>query len=627
MNTIFSIAMYKITLGLLLLLSAVLNAQFTNVMVNTPSTTDAEEVAIAVNVTNPAYVAAGANISYFFSSSNSGTSWTQKRMNSTLGVWGDPCLLYDHNGYLYFGHLSNPVSGYWIDRIVVQRSTDNGTTWNDGAGIGYRSPKNQDKEWLAVDMHSPLCKGNLYVSWTEFDNYGSTAGTDSSRILFSKSTDKGLSWNTPVLVSDRSGDCVDEDNTVEGAVPTVGPNGEIYISWAGPLGLMFDKSTNGGASFGTDKFISTIPGGWDFAIPGIYRANGLPITLCDTSRLATRGNIYVLWGDQRNGTDNTDVFISRSTDGGNSWSAAMKVNQDNSGRQQFFPWMTIDQTTGFLYVVYYDRRNTTGNATDVYVSRSTDGGLTFQDFKVSNSSFTPSSSVFFGDYTNIAAFNRKIYPIWMRLDNSTLSVYTALITDTTRVVPVELTSFSAVPSENGVRLNWQTASETNCRAFNIQRCSSEQMYLTEGAGKWKTIGTVSGHGTVATVSSYIFEDREVASGEYYYRLQQMDFDGSAHYSDQVNAAVSNSNANLLYQNFPNPASVYTIVAFKLKSEMNTGIEIYNQLGKLVSTKNFGLQSAGKHEINIDISDLSSGVYYYKLLNAGGSELRKMAIVK
>ena len=252
--------------------------------------------------------------------------------------------------------------GYFIDRIVVQKSTDNGLTWDDGKGIGLNSPKNQDKEWLAVDLSNDKYKNNLYVSWTEFDSYNSPNPMDSSRILFSRSVDHGESWSEPVKVSDRSGDCLDSDSTDEGAVPTVGPNGEIYLSWAGPNGIMFDKSTDGGQSFGKDIFVTNQPGGWDFNVPGIFRCNGLPITACDTSHSAYRGNIYINWSDQRNGTSNTDVFIIKSTDGGKTWGSVIKVNDDKTDRQQFFTWMTIDQTTGYIYVVFYDRRNTTGTA-------------------------------------------------------------------------------------------------------------------------------------------------------------------------------------------------------------------------------------------------------------------------
>ncbi len=79
-------------------------------------------------------------------------------------------------------------------------------------------------------MHSPQFKGNVYVTWTEFASYGSSNPNDSSRIKFSRSTDKEITWSNAITISDRSGDCIDSDNTVEGAVPCVGPNGEIYVS-------------------------------------------------------------------------------------------------------------------------------------------------------------------------------------------------------------------------------------------------------------------------------------------------------------------------------------------------------------------------------------------------------------
>lgn len=406
-------------------------AQYPNVRISSPSSTNPEEVSIAINPVNPLNLAAGANITYYYYSTNGGLNWTQGNLSSTYGVWGDPCVIFDHLGNLYYSHLSNPPSpGYWIDRIVVQKSTNGGATWTAGVGIGHNPPvKNQDKEWLAADMTGSPYRGNIYMSWTEFDNYGSSNTADSTRILFSRSTDAGTTWSTPLRISDHGGDCIDEDNTVEGAVPAVGPNGEIYTAWSGPLGIMFDKSLNGGVTWGADVFVSSQPGGWDFAVSGIYRANGLPITSCDVSNSPYRGNIYVSWSDQRNGLTDTDVFLIRSTDGGQTWGPTRRVNNDLTTRDQFFNWMTIDQTTGYLYVVFYDRRNTLGNNTDVYVARSTDGGETFSNFTVSQSSFNPTSNIFFGDYTNIAALNGKVYPIWMRLDGSNLSVWTALITD------------------------------------------------------------------------------------------------------------------------------------------------------------------------------------------------------
>ncbi len=411
----------------------ILAAQYPNVRVSKVGSNDPEEVTIAINPTNPQNLVAGANISYFYYSTDGGQTWAEGRLSSSLGVWGDPSVIFDAQGNAYFGHLSNPVNGYWIDRIVVQKSTFGGAFWTDGAGIGLNPPKNQDKEWLAADLTDSQFKNNIYVAWTEFDRYNSSNPLDSTRILFSRSTDFGSTWSRPVRVSDHGGNALDGDDTVEGAVPAVGPNGEVSISWAGPLGIMFDKSVDGGVTFGTDIFVTDQPGGWDLSVPGVYRCNGLPVTACDISDSPYRGHIYVLWADQRNGVDNTDVFLIKSVDGGETWGAPKRVNDDDKVAHQFFPWISVDPLTGLVWIAFYDRRNTSGNATDVYVARSADGGESFENFPVSKSSFTPQQDVFFGDYINIAARDGMVYPIWMRMDGTNLSVWAAIIKDTTTV--------------------------------------------------------------------------------------------------------------------------------------------------------------------------------------------------
>ena len=397
-----------------------------------------EEPSIMVSSKNPKYIVAGANIRNAYYSSDTGRTWTSQQISSpALGVWGDPAIICDTNGVFYFFHLSDPAGPAWIDQIVCQSSTDNGITWNPGVGIGLNGSKAQDKQWAVVNKTT----NTIYITWTQFDVYGSSNPNDSSIIRFSRSSDGGGTWTTPIRINQKSGNCIDSDSTVEGAVPAIGPNGEIYVAWAGPDGLIFDKSLDGGTTWmATDKIITSMPGGWDFDVPGISRANGLPITLCDISNGPNRGTIYVNWSDQRNGTADTDVWLVKSTNGGTTWSAPIRVNNDAAGKQQFFTWMTIDQRNGYLYFVFYDRRSYADNQTDVYMARSTDGGNTFVNFKISATPFVPVPSVFFGDYSNLSVEKGIIRPMWTRLDNGNLSVWTALID--TAVIPGTVTGIN-----------------------------------------------------------------------------------------------------------------------------------------------------------------------------------------
>lgn len=379
------------------------------------------EPSIMLNPKQPKYMVAGANINSCYISSDTGRTWQRQSLSSSFGVWGDPTIAVDTAGHFYFFHLSNPPAGSWIDRIVCQKSTDNGKTWSNGTFTGLNGTKAQDKQWYAIDPKT----NHIYLTWTQFDKYDSTNPADSSHILFSKSVDAGKTWTKAKRINTIGGDCLDSDNTVEGAMPAIGPNGEVYVAWVGPNGLVFNKSLDGGQTWlEKEQIITSVPGGWDMTIPEISRCNGLPITVCDLSNGPNRGTIYINWSDQRNGLSNTDIWLIKSTDGGATWSAPIKVNNDNSNKHQFFTWMAIDQTNGNLYFVFYDRRNYSNFQTDVYLAISTDGGNTFINKRISESPFTPNANIFFGDYTNIVAHNNIVRPIWTRLHNGELSVWT-----------------------------------------------------------------------------------------------------------------------------------------------------------------------------------------------------------
>jgi len=382
------------------------------------------EISVCLDEKNPEILLAGANIYSLFRSVDGGLSWSRKEQASSYGVWGDPVILQDTTGSFYHFHLSRVPDGNFIDRIVCQRSDDGGKSFNDGSYFGLNGSKAQDKPWAAVNPAT----NEIYVTWTQFDKYDSKDPNDRSNILFSKSTDRGETWSEPIKVNSIDGNCLDDDNTVEGAVPAVGPEGEIYVAWSGPNGLVFNRSFDNGENWEKkERRISDLPGGWNIDIPGIYRVNGMPITKCDLSNGPNRGTIYVNWADQRNGSDNTDIFISMSKDQGETWSEPLKVNQDTSKNHQFFTWMDIDQTNGNLWFVYHDRRNHGDTGTDVYVAVSQDGGHSFKEAKISESPFYPSPEIFFGDYNTIAAHGNVVRPAWTRLEGNDISVRTAIL--------------------------------------------------------------------------------------------------------------------------------------------------------------------------------------------------------
>jgi hypothetical protein len=418
-------------LALAVLLSVMhASGQPANVRISPPGT-DPEEVTIAINPANPDNMVAGANLRYFFWSTDAGRTWTTGEQPP--GTWGDPCVIFDKGGRAYMANLT-----YGWDAITVRTSDDGGQTWSAGVKLygpstpmarpgGLYQSSLQDKEWLVADMSGGPYDGTIYASWTDFTLYGSSEPKDSSVIVFSRSMDRGATWEPFVRVSDKAGDAVDSDNTMEGAVPATGPDGEVYVAWAGPEGLYFDRSFDGGRTFGTDRIIEQQPGGWDIEIAGISRCNGLPVTLADVSQSPFRGTIYVNWLDSRLG-DN-DVWVMRSTDRGDTWSTPVRVNDDAraNGREQFFTWATVDPVTGDVVVVFYDRRGYATDSTDVYLARSTDGGRSFVNERISSSAFLPRAMTFFGDYNGIAAWNGRIRPIWTRLNEDALSIHTALI--------------------------------------------------------------------------------------------------------------------------------------------------------------------------------------------------------
>jgi hypothetical protein len=396
------------------------------------SSFDPSEPSIAIDPTNPKRMVAGSILNNVYKSEDGGITWDHDVLKSSHGVYGDPTIVASPSGEFYFLHLGDPENKGWrserlLESIVIQQLKEKKIScqrncWTDGIAIGTNAPKDQDKQWATTSKDG----SEIFVTWTEFDKYESKEPSDHSRILFSKGKKGETSFSKPIAISDVLGGCLDDDNTVEGAVPAAGINNEVYVAWAHQENIYFNKSLDGGNTWmPKSKVVMSIPGGWNQDIPGVYRANGMPILLSDLSQGPNRGNLYLCWSDERN--NDVDVFVSSSKDGGEHWTEAVRVNNDKTNTHQFFPWMTVDVVTGNLYAVFYDRRNYTDYNTDVYLASSTDAGKTWTNERISEKPFVTNASVFLGDYNNISAVNGVVRPIWTRIDEFRTSVWIALI--------------------------------------------------------------------------------------------------------------------------------------------------------------------------------------------------------
>lgn len=189
-------------------------------------------------------------------------------------------------------------------------------------------------------------------------------------------------------------------------------------------------------------------------------------------------------------------------------------------------------------------------------------------------------------------------------------------------LPVELTSFiHNIFDKRNVKLLWKTISEQNNAGFDIERTYSSK-------DEWVKIGFIEGKGTTNNTSNYSFEDRNLSSGSYKYRLKQIDYNGNYTYfelNDEV--IISNPMKFDISQNYPNPFNPVSKVNFDLPEDAFVSIIIYDMTGRNVKTVYNQFTTAGYHTAVIDASSLTSGVYFYKFSTPGFSKVMKMVVIK
>jgi len=186
--------------------------------------------------------------------------------------------------------------------------------------------------------------------------------------------------------------------------------------------------------------------------------------------------------------------------------------------------------------------------------------------------------------------------------------------------PVELSSFTALLANNKVNLNWKTATEVNNYGFEVQKSADNST--------WDKIGFVQGSGNSNSPKEYSYTDKlSSLNGKFYYRLKQMDNDGTTSFSKVVEVENLRPSTFDLRQNYPNPFNPSTVIKYQIPVDTQVTLKVFNVLGNVVATVVDGFRTAGEYSVNFNGSGLSSGVYFYKLEADNFSATKKFMLMK
>ncbi len=191
-------------------------------------------------------------------------------------------------------------------------------------------------------------------------------------------------------------------------------------------------------------------------------------------------------------------------------------------------------------------------------------------------------------------------------------------------LPVTLSSFTASVNKNTVLLAWRTETELNNSGFSLERIS-----ITGGnTNEWKPVAFITGNGTTSEPQNYTYVDRYLSSGNYGYRLKQIDFNGNFEYFDLGSqVTISKPIDFALGQNYPNPSNPASNISFQIPADGIVTLKIYNSIGQEIQTLTDEFKVAGFYTVSFSGGNLASDVYYYKLTSGNFSGVKKMIVVK
>jgi predicted GH43/DUF377 family glycosyl hydrolase len=216
-------------------------------------------------------------------------------------------------------------------------------------------------------------------------------------------------------------------------------------------------------------------------------------------------------------------------------------------------------------------------------------------------------------------FKEDTLKMWYSANNGSLWQIGLAISAPFIPVPVELISFTSTSNGNEVILNWSTATEVNNYGFEVQRSTDYKDFFT--------VGFVKGNGTTTEQQNYTFSHRNLSNGTNYFRLKQVDYDGSFEYSDVIEVDWRTFDTYLLEQNYPNPFNPSTTIGYGIKEKSNVKITVLNSIGEEVATILNEEKNPGYHKVEFNAGVLPSGVYFYRIATGEYTAMRKMLLIK
>ncbi len=432
----------------------------TNVNISQRSGNESEE-AIAVNPTNPKNIVMISNIQEGIAglfksvSFDSGKTWTGEIIGNFDNLGDsccDPSLSFDQYGNLFFTYLYD-----FENQIPVALSTDGGLTFNVIANIAKPAGTNNNaagsERGLFRFVDQPTITAGSGEVWVVFNAGGPMYAV-------------GAAVTGPGQVGDFSvREMVPGTNNCTYGDVAIGPSGQVMQvcsltesgQGGGKVFVNVDPDGLGPLGFGDRVFVTaTHVGGFDFIPPQPDRSIDAETGLAwDRSGGPHNGRVYLVYtAEDKNESDNTNIFVRYSDDNGLTWSSGVQVNDDTTTNSQFLPKISLDPTTGNLAVVWYDARadNGAGGPGDTnnipnddaqfWGAFSTDGGASFTpNLQISagtSNSHGSQNGIDYGDYSGLSFYGGVAHPTWSDNSNSTgnnpdgslfkLDIYTAAVT-------------------------------------------------------------------------------------------------------------------------------------------------------------------------------------------------------